>query len=68
MKPPQQEFYTHPLYTPPTPRRVFSGVVRDGETTIKIKISLFEGGGLEGQRGKSSKTLFFIGNATTIKF
>ena len=42
--------------------------VRDGETTIKIKFSLFEGGRPWGQRGTSSKTLVFVGNATTIKF
>ena len=34
---------------------------RAGETTIKIKFSLFEGGGgAWGQRGKSSKTQFFF--------
>ena len=49
---------------------VFVFFFRDGETTIKIKFSLFEGGGgaFWGQRGKSSKTLFFVGNATTIRF
>ena len=37
----------------------------------KNKICAFQGGALlwgGGQRGKSSKTLFFVGNATTIKF
>ena len=35
----------------------------------KNKICVFGGGGLAGgQRGKLSKTLFFMGNATTIKF
>ena len=41
---------------------------RDGETTIKIKFAVFSGVGHAGQRGKSSKTLFFVGNVTTIKF
>ena len=41
--------------------------VRDGETTIKINLQ-FWGGGLSGQRGKSAKTLFFVGNATTTEF
>ena len=41
--------------------------IRDGEMTIKIKFLFFEGGGLCGREGKSSKTLFFMGNATTIK-
>ena len=35
--------------------------LRDGETTIEITFSLFEGGRPWGQRGKSSKTLFFRG-------
>ena len=35
----------------------------------KNKICGFEGGGENwGQRGRSSKTLFSVGNATTIKF
>ena len=35
----------------------------------KNKICIFQGGGWAGgQRGKLSKTLFFVGNATTIKF
>ena len=34
----------------------------------KNKIFGFWGGGAWGQRGKSSKTLFFVGNAATIKF
>ena len=38
-----------------------------GETTIKIKFAVL-GGGHWGQRGKSSKTLLFVGNATTINF
>ena len=42
--------------------------VRDGETTIKIKFPFFEGVGAWRQRGKSSKTLFFLRSATTIKF
>ena len=32
------------------------------------KIFAFWGGGISGQRGKSSKMLFFVGNSTTIKF
>ena len=43
-------------------------IFKDSETTIKIKFSIFEGAGPWGQRGKSSKMLFFVGNATTIKF
>ena len=40
------------------------------ETTRKMKFAFFRGGGgwAGGQRGKFSKTLFFVGNATTIKF
>ena len=35
----------------------------------KNKICAFEGGGPRGQRGKSSQnSVFFLGNATTIKF
>ena len=42
--------------------------IRDSETTVKIKLHFFGGGGGNwGQRGKSPKTLLFIGNATTIK-
>ena len=41
---------------------------RESETTIKIKFALFRGGWAGGQGGKLSKTLFFVGNATTIKF
>ena len=45
-----------------------SGLLRESETTIEIKFAFFrEGGGQGGQRGKLSKTLFFVGNATTIK-
>ena len=43
---------------------------RDRETTIKIKFALSGGGGGRwaywGEREKSSKTRFFVGNATTI--
>ena len=53
---------------PEPPWFFYSPIFRDGETTIKIKFPLFEGWGALGQRGKSSKTLFFVGNATTIKF
>ena len=35
-------------------------MLRDSETTIKIKFPLFEGVGPWGQRGKSSKTLFLF--------
>ena len=42
--------------------------IRESETTIKIKFALFRGGGQGGQRGKLSKTLFFMGNVMTIKF
>ena len=45
-----------------------SGFVRDGETTIKIKFALFEGVGLGDREGNRPKTLFFVGNATIIKF
>ena len=41
---------------------------RESETTIKIKFACFRGGWAGGQRGKLFKTLFFVGNATTIKF
>ena len=42
--------------------------IRDGETTIKIKFSLLRGGDLGGREEIRPKTLFFVGNATTIKF
>ena len=44
-------------------------LLRESETTIKIKFAFSAGGGggAGGQRGKLSKTLFFVGNATTIK-
>ena len=42
--------------------------VRESETTIKIKFALFRGAWAGGQGGKLSKTLFFMGNVTTIKF
>ena len=40
---------------------------RDGQTTIKTKLRFSGGVGHSGQTGKSSKTLFFVGNVTTIK-
>ena len=43
-------------------------IIRESETTIKIKFALFRWGWAGGQGGKWSKTLFFMGNATTIKF
>ena len=42
--------------------------LRDGETTIKIKFALLRGVGLGGGEENRPKTLFFVGNATTIKF
>ena len=39
----------------------------ESETRIKIKFALVRGGGAGGQGGKSSKTLFFMGNVMTIK-
>ena len=41
---------------------------RGDDNKNKIFTFLRGGGGLGGQRGKSSKTLLFVGNATTIKF
>ena len=41
--------------------RIARTFFRDGETTIKIKCALFEGGGPWGQRGKSSKNAVFRG-------
>ena len=47
----------------------YSQTVRDGETTIKITFSLFEGGGgLGAERKIVQNAVFFVGNATTIKF
>ena len=43
-------------------------IIRDGETTIKIKFALFRGVGLGGRKENRPKTLFLVGNATTIKF
>ena len=43
--------------------------LRDGETTIKITFSLFEGGGALGAERKTVQSaVFFVGNATTIEF
>ena len=46
------------------------GNIRDGKTTIKIRFAVLRGGGAghREHRGKSFKTLFFVGNATTIEF
>ena len=41
---------------------------RDGETTIKIKFALLRGGWAGGQRGKLSKTLFFVGTPRQYNF
>ena len=46
----------------------FPETLRDGETTIKIKFSLFEGGVLGGREENRPKTLVFVGNARKIKF
>ena len=43
-------------------------LLRESETTIKIEFALFRGGWAGGQGGKLSKTIFFVGSATTIKF
>ena len=51
----------------------FETTIRDAETTIKIKFSLFEGGGAGvgwpwGREESRPKTLLLlVGNATTIK-
>ena len=37
-------------------------ILRESETTIKIKFALFRGGWAGRQGGKLSKTLFFLGN------
>ena len=52
----------------PTIAYNFATKIRDGETTIKIKIAVLRGGGIGGREAKSSKALLFMGNATTIKF
>ena len=41
--------------------------IRDGETTIKIKFSLLEGG-VGGREEDPPKTLVLVGNATTMRF
>ena len=52
-----------------TPSAVWPAMLRDGETTIKIKFSLLGGGGgLGGREENRPKTLVLVGNATTIKF
>ena len=43
-------------------------MLRDCETTIKIKFTLFRGVGRGGREENCPKTLFFSGNAMTIKF
>ena len=35
-------------------------IIRDGETTIKMKICVFEGGGKGGREENRPKTLFFL--------
>ena len=42
--------------------------LRDSEMTIKIKFSLLRGGRPGGTEENRPKTLFFVGNATTINF
>ena len=42
-------------------------ILRDGETTIKIKFALLRGGGVGGRKENRPETLFLVGNATTIK-
>ena len=51
-----------------TGRKMEPIFLRESETTIKIKFAFFKGGWAGWQRGKLSKTLCFVGNATTIKF
>ena len=48
---------------------LINGLLRDGETTTKIKFA-FSGGGVVhgGQGGRSAENAVFLGNATTIKF
>ena len=43
-------------------------LIRDGETTIKIKFALLRGVGVGAREENRPKTLDFVGNATTIKF
>ena len=43
-------------------------MIRDCETTIKIKFALFRGVGRGGREENCPKMLFFLGNAMTIKF
>ena len=86
-----RNFIRPPFYTPPTPRRVFSGVggwgcikfgpvfplrkrkrnkisrfsfviIRESETTIKIKFAFFQGGWAGGGREENCpKRFFFVG-------
>ena len=42
--------------------------IRDGETTIKIKICSCEGGGIGGREENRPKRCFFVGSVTTMKF
>ena len=41
--------------------------IRDGETTLKVKFALLRGVGLGDREENRSKTLFFVGKATTTK-
>ena len=52
----------------PDPTARMSMTLRDGETTIKIKFALLRGVGLGDREENRPKTLYFVGNATTIKF
>ena len=71
-----ETLFARPLLRNPDPggvqkvcaKKVCAHFFRDGETTIKIKFSLLRGGGLGGREENCPKTLFFMGNATTIEF
>ena len=49
-----------PLFLPLAITAFGGSQLRDGETTIKIKFAVLKGGAEGGERGKSSKTLFFF--------
>ena len=48
--------------------RIAGPSIRDSETTIKIKFAPLRGVGPGGREENRPKTLFLVGNATTIKF
>ena len=54
--------------SPPPPPKSHDTFFRDGETAIKIKFSLFGGGGGAERKIVQNAVFFFMGNVMTIRF